>query len=669
MKKAFLLFILVFSIFSNVFADSEVFANRNVALRYLKLSQDYLIKSQWNNVISYAEIGLNYDSSLADLWYVRAVALSQKNEATYILIEYLEKALENEWVSYNPSGAKLLLANCYYKTMEYEKALVLLEDRALTLNSDALKLRGKIFYITQNIDKARETINTGYRMFPSDVDFPLIFYQFENLSNLENEKAKISNEMFVELNKTFLSLIFEYVDSKNFINQDLLLLASTFADKELQTKILKVYKSQGIKNPLYSIKAWETGFISVEEAVSSYFKLSNGQIDFNLLQELIDGISEENKNLIFSVLDNFEGIINFDFNKDGFYELITEYKNGRPNNAVYEQKQDGILTWSATFDYGTPRKIYIPSKELTLIYARYPYVSEVKTENLDFYLIPDTFSWLPLNVELASFSKDVCDFYIVYPDSTDFDSSLIYKNSSSVVTFLSNKNQIGEDKIRFLLSDGEIVSGNYYLDNNLYAASVFENGKLIFRNVDKDLNGSFDATEIFSEVENPSDDYVENFNFEDVFGTFPYSKKLWLSSVTIDLNEDSVADYFENYNQDGSKTKKWDSIQETRNSENNLVSVIFENPQNKRLIQVNFEAERPISFFYNNGVYPVKYDSEKDFYWIGDIPDYEENLDYKKIKTDLLNKKTDYSVVIYSIDENNSFYVVKSYDFYFAQQM
>jgi len=35
----------------------------------------------------------------------------------------------------------------------------------------------------------------------------------------------------------------------------------------------------------------------------------------------------------------------------------------------------------------------------------------------------------------------------------------------------------------------------------------------------------------------------------------------------------------------------------------------------------------------------------------------------------LLSKKTDYSVVIYSIDENNSFYVVKSYDFYFAQQM
>ena len=206
MKKSIFAVLMFFCVVCCAFSEEVFFANRNTALRYLKLAQDYVLKSQWENVLSNAEIGLTYDSSLADLWYVKSIAESQTQEKPYIIIENLEKSLEREWVSYNPKGAKILLANYYYATMEYEKALNLLDDKSLLLNSDALKTSSKIYYITGNVQKARETIDTAWRMFPLDSDFPNIFYKFENPLELTKEPVSASDERFFELNETFLSL-------------------------------------------------------------------------------------------------------------------------------------------------------------------------------------------------------------------------------------------------------------------------------------------------------------------------------------------------------------------------------------------------------------------------------------------------------------------------------
>ena len=316
MKKTIFAVLMFFCVICCAFSEEAFFANRNTALRYLKLAQDYVLKSQWDSVLSSAEIGLTYDSSLADLWYVKSIAESQTQEKPYIIIENLEKSLDREWVSYNPRGAKILLANYYYATMEYEKALSLLDDKTLLLNSEALKTSAKIFYITGNIQKARETIDTAWRMFPLDSDYPNIFYKFENPLNLTKEPLSASDEMFFELNETFLSLGFDYLDGKNQVNPKFLLLASSFADDDLQTKMLKVYKTQGIESPLYPIKALEAGLMSEDEAISSYFSLSGSNLQFNLLQNLFDLISDEKKLVVYSILDSFEGKLYFDNNFD-----------------------------------------------------------------------------------------------------------------------------------------------------------------------------------------------------------------------------------------------------------------------------------------------------------------------------------------------------------------
>ena len=103
-------------------------------------------------------------------------------------------------------------------------------------------------------------------------------------------------------------------------------------------------------------------------------------------------IPQEELKIVASFLDSFEGEILFDFNKDGIFELISMYKNGRPTKAFYEENQDGLVTWSCDFDYGTPRKIFLPESttdtvDITFVYARYPYVSKVESKITDFNLM------------------------------------------------------------------------------------------------------------------------------------------------------------------------------------------------------------------------------------------------------------------------------------------
>ena len=97
--------------------------------------------------------------------------------------------------------------------------------------------------------------------------------------------------------------------------------------------------------------------------------------------------------------------------------------------------------------------------------------------------------------------------------------------------------------------------------------------------------------------------------------------------------------------------------------------MIFDIPLSENTVEINFIDEKPVNFLYKNLIYPLMYDSENDFYWLGDIPSYAEELDYQKIKQDLIEKNTVYSVQIYKMDNNNYFYAVKTFDFYFAQLM
>ena len=57
-----------------VVSQSASVANKKTAVRYLKLSEQYAADKKWEEAKSNAKIGLAYDDSIADLWYINAVS-------------------------------------------------------------------------------------------------------------------------------------------------------------------------------------------------------------------------------------------------------------------------------------------------------------------------------------------------------------------------------------------------------------------------------------------------------------------------------------------------------------------------------------------------------------------------------------------------------------------
>lgn len=671
-RNIFLLLVLSFSFSQVVFSQSLNYVDKNTALRYLKLSQDYMVKSQWDSVLSYAEIGLTYDDTVADLWYLKAISLEQNREKPYLIIENLEKSLDTEWNVYNKNGAKLLLADYYAHTLNYKSALNLLDDKSLLLNSEALKIKAKIYYLTGEISKAREAISTGWRVFPTDPDYPKIFYTYEDSAllnnvdeNLDDITYSVTDELFYQLNNQFLTSIYDFITVRNRYDGELLLLASSFADKDLQEQILKVYKTQGIDNPLYPIKALEANIILPEDAIDSFFALSDQKINYNYLEQLVKLIPENEKKSIVAFLDAYEGEIYFDNNNDGIFELKSIYKNGRPSYAEYEFHQDGNIFWSCDFDYGTPRKVYIPSEpsNITFIYARYPFVSKIETDFVDINLVPDSVKGLPFEVVKSDFLLDVYDFYLPMPTTNTFELPNMFYNINSITFYNTAKGQYGEDKVRFSLSNGKIVSGNYYLDNVLYASAIFEEGELLFRNIDKDYDGVFEMTEIYTNLDK-SHDFQSNVDKKNIFGSLDYEKDIWLSSISIDMNSDGEIDFREEYFQDGRIVKTWEGVTQVNNQNGDLISVTFKNPINNLDVLVNYKEGKPINFEYNDYIYNLVYDQSLDMYFISYDPKTNYSIDFDKIKQDLQNKKSSYSVILYEIGDAR-FCAIKTFDFYF----
>ena len=96
-KKSVLLLVLI-SVLLPCAADSVSAANRRTAVRCLKLAESYLSSNDCNNALNQAELGLAYDSSVADLWYIKAAARSALGGTVSETLPLVTRALtEGEW--------------------------------------------------------------------------------------------------------------------------------------------------------------------------------------------------------------------------------------------------------------------------------------------------------------------------------------------------------------------------------------------------------------------------------------------------------------------------------------------------------------------------------------------------------------------------------------------
>ena len=112
MKKS--IFSVIFSIylFSLSAQNSYQLANRNTALRCLKLAENCLMSGDWNNAMKQTELGLSYDNSISDLMYVKAATLMNMNsKKTDVLVQIKQAFEQDNWVSGKLNGARILYAD------------------------------------------------------------------------------------------------------------------------------------------------------------------------------------------------------------------------------------------------------------------------------------------------------------------------------------------------------------------------------------------------------------------------------------------------------------------------------------------------------------------------------------------------------------------------------
>ena len=90
--------------------SAEVSAsNTRIAERYLNSAEKYLFSKSWNNAFNQAELGLHYDSSISDLYYVKALALANLGNKRAEVYDIVKKAFEyDKWTNYNRNGARIL---------------------------------------------------------------------------------------------------------------------------------------------------------------------------------------------------------------------------------------------------------------------------------------------------------------------------------------------------------------------------------------------------------------------------------------------------------------------------------------------------------------------------------------------------------------------------------
>ena len=678
------------------------------AVRCIDIAKNLLANEEYEASFSRAALGLTYDNTVADLYYIQALGMSQRLFPPYKIEPLLKSALQNKWYEYNKDAARLLLASVYTKTTRAAEALSLLNERPLLSGKDALYIRANSLYLLGNIGDARKAVRQGALQFPEDPRFALLFFERENRKAGGNgadtlaqsagtaDNAEISggntalnggdesDKTFAELSSLFVSRAYDLQDA----DPDVLLKASLFAFSEGDgRRLLKAWNAYGKTDPRYAVYALKAGLMSEEKAFDYVAPFFSGTSDYALVKSFVSLVSgEKTKESVRKLYAAFAGTLCFDTNGDGISDMTVTYRSGRPSLIEYDANQDGIIDWIADCDYGVPVKVNLVQEDAVLWYGSWPSLSRVIWSGGTYTLNEDRLFASPVNMikdpvmeERASLS-----FYLpVLRGDVRFvlNADDLFALSHTV----ERKSAEGENtRVRFSLFDGKAQNAVYTDNGTPYAYAFFENGALRFRNVDRDKNGTYELTEIYAYADKNADENTgENAllyrSAEEarelslrLFGVDNAAKGLYLQKVVSDTDGNGIIEFGEEYGPNGKTTAQWND-----NKTGSMIIRYAKNGDSEETEYVHPVSGRHVRLIVQKGVpvsadgIPVVRDEAAPFFWIGDSPGG--NYAQKVIKK--LNQKGSSDVIctvtnlIWLRDKDRfaRIFAVKNGDMYFGE--
>ena len=99
-------------------------ANKKTAIRCMDLAESCIYSENFEDAIKNVNMGLQYDDSISDLYYLKASAFVKLGRTKNEILQEIKIAFDkNNWLGYNKDGARILYADLLCDTAEHEKSL------------------------------------------------------------------------------------------------------------------------------------------------------------------------------------------------------------------------------------------------------------------------------------------------------------------------------------------------------------------------------------------------------------------------------------------------------------------------------------------------------------------------------------------------------------------
>ena len=568
MKKFAVIFFvsigLSFSAFSQTSAKA---ANKNTALRCLKLAENCLVGKDWKNAFNQAELGLSYDDSISDLYYIKAAAALNLGGTKADSLRLLSSAFERStWAGYTKNGARIFLADLLSDTGFYEESLSALDSEPYIYSADAEFIRIKDYYrmgTVESLGKARQRINSDRRVYPSDQRFPQIFFMFESLFMNQAERDGFTYEVPQIVSTIADAYISKLPDYSNR-NPEMELMAASFARGEENLRLIKAIDAKNQKlSALLAISALRAGIYTDAQAYEVFFNSVGSELSLELLETFISLLKDETvMQQVAETLSDFSGTIYIDENTDLQYEISVLYEKGRPKFIKYDANNDGEEELYSSCDFGAPEFVYFNKNQLKYFYDSFPRVSKISNNNLVYNFVHDDLIFSPFDFVIDNvFSRLGVDFYIPLISkeiSLPLNSELIKKASSFELPVSERDNAY----IVYTLSDGHYVFAEYFENNKKYAYCDFSKESSLVRYVDYDNDDIFETTEFYSSILSDNNGYSSEENTKIISSIFPMPEgflNVYLRKIQIDRNANTFCEFSEEYLAYNGKITIWDN--------------------------------------------------------------------------------------------------------------
>ena len=653
--KKLINFIVILSLSCGLlFSNQADVANKNTALRCLKLAENCLIAGDYENAFNQAELGLSYDDSISDLIYIKAHARRFLKAKKADVIKDVEEAFEKDnWVGYTVNGARILYADLLSDVGRYEESMNVLDSKPFILTADAEFIRIKNLYRMgneQSIKDARLKVNTSRRIYKDDNRFPTIFFMFE-LKYMQESYVKGNKYEIPEIVKTisgsYLQDLPDYSGENSFIE----LMAIFFADSSdiklnEQTRLVKaIAAKEQTSNPILALAGLKVGLYTQQQAFDMFFSLAKDTVELPVLETLALMITEDDVKLQFvEKMNNYEGSLLIDIDNDLQPEALVQYKTGRPDKISYDYNNDGVVDLYAECEFGNPMIVYYLRNETVINYKAYPSVSKFtyKDKDYSFNFLDNDFNIKPFTlVQNPIFSTFGLEFYI--PQLVDFipptNKELIAKANEIEL----NTKERDNSRVVYKLLNGQPVYADFFNGDEKYAYCGFTDSFPLIRKVDYDDDGHFETEETFNLAQDYEIITEEEKNFvKDIFHPLAIISDIYLSMVRVDRNANTYYEFTQQFLGDDGYITSWDNnddgIIDSRfirypmekenndnlDSNNSVIDntshikedSIFFDKNGDPLISINFIDKIPVKMNLQNQEVIISAGSTDNFYWI-----------------------------------------------------